>query len=107
VNHEIGNLLSRSSSLAGRTKQQQQVIEYLRAENEVLKEKLGKKRILLDDDQRRRLASKGKVLGRKLVPIVRTCGVPPSSPTTAALSPSATGHDTACVTPSELATSWA
>jgi transposase len=30
-----------------------------------LREKLGKKRILLNDDQRRRLAIKGKVLGRK------------------------------------------
>ena len=39
--------------------QQQQVIEYLRTENQVLKEKLGKKRILLNDDQRRRLAVKG------------------------------------------------
>ena len=34
--------------------QQQQVIEYLRTENQVLKGKLGKKRILLSDDQRRR-----------------------------------------------------
>ena len=45
--------------------QQQEVIEYLRTENQVLKEKLGKKRILLSDNQRRRLAVKGKVLGRK------------------------------------------
>jgi hypothetical protein len=44
---------------------QQAVIDYLRTENQVLKEKLGKKRILLDDDQRRRLAVRGKVLGRK------------------------------------------
>jgi hypothetical protein len=28
--------------------------------------KLGKKRILLNDDQRRRLATKGKILGRKM-----------------------------------------
>jgi putative transposase len=48
-------------------RQQQQVIEYLRTENQVLKEKLGKRRILLNDDQRRRLAVKGKVLGRKLL----------------------------------------
>jgi hypothetical protein len=34
----------------------QQVIEYLRTENQVLREKLGRKRILLSDDQRRRLA---------------------------------------------------
>ena len=33
----------------------------------MLKEKLGKKRILLNDDQRRRLAVKGKVLGRKVL----------------------------------------
>jgi hypothetical protein len=44
---------------------QQEAIEYLRAENKGLREKLGKKRILLNDDQRRRLAIKGKVLGRK------------------------------------------
>ena len=46
-------------------RQQQEVIEYLRTENQVLKEKHGAKRILLDDDQRRRLAVKGKILGRK------------------------------------------
>ena len=46
---------------------QQNVIEYLRTENQVLKEKLGKKRILLDDNQRRRLAVKGKILGRKML----------------------------------------
>ncbi|MBN1570189.1 MAG: hypothetical protein JXA73_20275 [Acidobacteria bacterium] len=44
---------------------QQDVVEYLRAENRVLREKLGKKRILLNDDQRRRLAVKGKILGRR------------------------------------------
>ena len=48
-------------------RQQQEVIEYLRTENQVLKEKLGKKRILLNDDQRRRLGVKGKTLGRKLL----------------------------------------
>jgi len=46
-------------------RQQQEVIEYLRTENAVLKEKLGKKRILLTDEQRRRLAVKGNILGRK------------------------------------------
>ena len=35
-------------------------IEYLLTENQVLREKLGKRRILLNDDQRRRLAVKGK-----------------------------------------------
>ena len=48
-------------------RKQQNVIDYLKTENEVLKEKLGKKRILLCDDQRRRLAIKGKVLGRKVL----------------------------------------
>lgn len=47
--------------------EQQRVIEYLRIENQVFKEKLGNIRILLSDDQRRRLAAKGKVLGRKLL----------------------------------------
>ena len=46
-------------------RQQQEVIHYLIAENRVLKEQIGKKRILLNDDQRRRLAVKGKLLGRK------------------------------------------
>jgi putative transposase len=47
--------------------EQQRVIEYLRTENQILKEKLGNKRILLNNDQRRRLAVKGKTLGRKLL----------------------------------------
>jgi hypothetical protein len=52
--------------LAGWINQQQQnTIEYLIAENRILRKKIGKKRILLTDDQRRRLAIKGKVLGRK------------------------------------------
>jgi putative transposase len=57
-------------------RQQQLVIEYLRTENQVLKEKLGKRRILLSDDQRRRLAVKGKVLGRKLLAEVATLFTP-------------------------------
>jgi len=44
-------------------------IEYLMAENCILKEKLGKGRILLNDDQRRRLAVKGKALGSFAVSI--------------------------------------
>ena len=42
-------------------------IDYLREENRVLREKLGKKRVWLNDDQRRRLAAKAKVLGRLLL----------------------------------------
>ncbi len=49
------------------SEQQQQVIDYLREENRVLREKLGKRRVRLDDGQRRRLAAKGKLLGRRLL----------------------------------------
>ena len=55
---------------------EQDVIEYLRAENRVLREKLGKKRILLDDSQRRRLAVKGKILGRRMLEQVATIVTP-------------------------------
>jgi putative transposase len=46
-------------------KNQQNAIEYLIVENRVLREKIDKKGILLNDDQRRRLAIKGKILGWK------------------------------------------
>jgi hypothetical protein len=48
-------------------RQQQDVIDYLKEENKILREKLGKTRIILNDDQRRRLAIKGKTLGRRLL----------------------------------------
>jgi len=57
-------------------RQQQELIEYLRTENQVLKEHIGKKRILLSDEQRRRLAVKGKVLGRKMLAEVGTLFTP-------------------------------
>ena len=46
-------------------REQQSRIEYLQSEVAVLKEHIGKKRILLTDEQRRRLAVKGKMIGRK------------------------------------------
>ncbi len=46
-------------------RKQQNVIDHLKTENEVLREKLGKKRILLIDGHYGRLAIKGEVLGRK------------------------------------------
>jgi hypothetical protein len=56
---------------------QQHVIEYLIEENRVLKGQLKGRRLRLTDDQRRRLAAKGRRLGR------RTCGRSPrSSPPT-------------------------
>ncbi len=48
-------------------RQQQEVNKYLRTENAFLKEKFGKKRILLTNEQRRRLAVKSKILGRKKI----------------------------------------
>ncbi len=57
-------------------RQQQDMIEYLITENLILKEKLGKKRILLSDYQRRRLAVKGKILGRKLLLEISTIVTP-------------------------------
>jgi putative transposase len=54
----------------------QDAIDYLLAENRILREKLGKKRILLNDDQRRRLAVKGKILGRKMLEQLGTVFTP-------------------------------
>ena len=48
-------------------RRQQAVIDFLLTEVLVLKESNGKRRILLSDEQRRRLAIKGKALGRKAV----------------------------------------
>jgi hypothetical protein len=48
-------------------RQQQQVIEYLRTENQVLREKLGGKRLILNESQKRRLATAGMKLGKDLL----------------------------------------
>jgi hypothetical protein len=45
---------------------QQHVIEYLVEENRVLKGQLEGRRLRLTDDQRRRLAAKGRRLGRRV-----------------------------------------
>jgi len=56
------------------SRQQQDVIEYLKAENEALRERLGGRRLRFTDAQRRRLARAAKLLGRRqlreLSPIV-------------------------------------
>lgn len=57
-------------------RQQQYDIEYLITENKVLRETHGQKRILLTDNQRRRLAVKGKTLGRKLLGEIETLFTP-------------------------------
>ncbi len=46
-------------------RRQAEAIEYLLEENRVLREHLGKRRLPFTDAQRRRLAEKGKRLGRK------------------------------------------
>lgn len=48
-------------------KQAHQVIEYLKEENRILREKLGNRRIQLSDNQHRRLTVKAKPLGRKIL----------------------------------------
>jgi transposase InsO family protein len=48
-------------------RQQQHVIEYLVEENRVLKGQLTGRRLRLTDDQRRRLAAKGRRLGRRVL----------------------------------------
>jgi hypothetical protein len=55
---------------------QRDAINYLREENRVLREQLGGKRIRLNDDQRRRLAAKAKMLGRRILREVATIVTP-------------------------------
>jgi hypothetical protein len=55
---------------------QLQVIDYLREENRVLREQLGGRRLRLDDNQRRRLAVRAKVLGRRVLSEIATMVTP-------------------------------
>jgi len=52
------------------------VIEYLVEENRVLREQIGDRMPQLTDDQRRRLAAKGQVLGRRALAEVATIVTP-------------------------------
>lgn len=55
-------------AVAGWMNQQQQfAIDYLREENRVLREQLGRRRLRLTNDQRRRLAAKAKRLCRRIL----------------------------------------
>ena len=64
-------------AVAGWMNQRQlQMIDYLREENRVLREQLDGQRVVLNDDQRRRLAAKAKGLGRKLLAEVATIVTP-------------------------------
>ncbi|MEZ5654255.1 MAG: integrase core domain-containing protein [Burkholderiaceae bacterium] len=51
-------------------------IDYLREENHVLKQSHGKRRILLTDEQRRRLAAKAAALGRRVLERTATIVTP-------------------------------
>ena len=46
-------------------REQEKQIKYLQVESQILRETIGGNRVLLTDDQRRRLAVKGKALGRR------------------------------------------
>ncbi len=48
-------------------REQQSIIDYQREEIRVLRELHGKKRLRLNDEQRRRLAAKGRALGRQVL----------------------------------------
>ena len=64
-------------ALAGWLNQQQQdVIDYLREENKVLREQLGNRRLRLNDEQRRRLAARAKKLGHKVLAEVASIVTP-------------------------------
>jgi len=58
------------------TRQQDAIIDYLREENRVLKEQLGRKRLRLTDAQRRRLAVRGKAIGRRALTEVASLVTP-------------------------------
>jgi hypothetical protein len=64
-------------ALAGWMNQgQRDVIEYLQEENRVLREQLVPKRLRFTDDQRRRLAAKTKMLGRRVLREMATIVTP-------------------------------
>ena len=64
-------------AMAGWMNQHQlQIIEYLREENRVLREQLGGRRVRFNDCQRRRLASKARGLGHKLLKEIATLVTP-------------------------------
>jgi putative transposase len=58
------------------SRHQDAVIDYLREENRVLKQQLGRKKLRLTDDQRRRLAVRGKVIGRRALAEVASLVTP-------------------------------
>src|SRR5467141_3254189 len=64
-------------ALAGWINQQQRdVIDYLQEENRVLREQIGARRLRFTDDQRRRLATKARTLGRRVLGDIATIVTP-------------------------------
>ena len=57
-------------------RQQQDVIDYLREENRVLRAGLRGKRLKLSDDDRRRLAVKAQALGREVLAQIASVATP-------------------------------
>jgi transposase InsO family protein len=55
---------------------QQHAIDYLREENRILRVQLGSQRLRLTDDQRRRLASKARLLSRRMLEEIATLVTP-------------------------------
>jgi hypothetical protein len=64
VSHPLRFLLI---ALAGWINQQLEVIDYPQAENRVLREQLGSRRLRFTDAQRIRLAAKAKRVGRRVL----------------------------------------
>ena len=56
--------------------QQQHIIDYLREENRVLHAQLGTRRLRFDNEQRRRLAVRAKLLRRRILAEVATIVTP-------------------------------
>jgi len=56
--------------------EQQQIIDYLREENRVLRAQIGDRRLRFDDDQRGRLAVRAKVLKRRVLREIGTIVTP-------------------------------
>ena len=57
-------------------RRQKMAIEYLLAENRVLRERLGPKRLRFTDAERRMLAERGKPVGRRLLEEIATLASP-------------------------------
>ena len=57
-------------------RRQQEIIEFQNAQIRALMDKMGRRRILLTDDQRRVLAAKGKAIGRKVLMDLTTIVTP-------------------------------